>query len=58
MNEEKIDLLLNILENLSLEEWNKIKNEVDITYRDVEYKKVPNSQLGTLRNNLMHELKL
>lgn len=58
MNNEKIEMLLNILKDLSLAEWNQIKNEVDIAYRDVEYKKVPNSQLETLKENLIHEMKL
>ena len=56
--ENKIEKLLEILKDLTLAEWNQIKNEVDIAYRDVEYKKVPNSQLETLRENLIHELKL
>lgn len=58
MNKEKIELLLQILKDMSLLEWNQIKNEVDIAYRDVEYKKVPNSQLETLKESLIHELKL
>ena len=58
MNEGKLQKLLEVLENLTLEEWNQIKNEIDITYRNVECKKVPNSQLETLRENLIHELKL
>ena len=56
--EEKIKKLLEILKDLPLEKWNQIKNEVDIAYRDVEYKKVPNSQLETLRENLVHKLNL
>ncbi len=56
--EEKIKKLLEILKDLPLGQWNQIKNEVDIAYRDVEYKKVPNSQLETLKENLIHELKL
>ena len=58
MNKEKINLLLKILEDVTLSEWNQIKNEIDIAYREVEYKKVPNSQLETLKENLIHELKL
>lgn len=58
MSNEKVDSLIEILKDLPLEKWNQIKNEVDIAYRDVEYKKVPNSQLETLRENLIHELKL
>lgn len=58
MNKEKIDLLLKILEDVTLGEWNQIKSEIDIAYREVEYKKVPNSQLETLKENLIHELKL
>lgn len=56
--EDKIEKLLEILKDLSLEQWNQIKNEVDIAYRDVEYKKVPNSQLETLKENLVHKLNL
>lgn len=58
MDKEKMENLLDILKDLSLEDWNKIKNEVDIAYRDVEYKKVPNSELETLKENLIHKLKL
>lgn len=55
---EKIRKLLEILEDLTLEQWCQIKNEVDIAYRDIEYKKVPNSQLETLKENLVHKLNL
>lgn len=55
---EKIEQLLDILKDLPLGTWNQIKNEIDIAYREVEYKKVPNSQLETLKENLIHELKL
>lgn len=58
MDSEKIETLIGILKDMSLEQWNKIKNEIDITYRDIEYKKVPNEGLGTLRENLIHKLKL
>lgn len=58
MSNEKVNSLIEILKDLPLEKWNQIKNEVDITYRDVEYKKVPNSQLETLRENLIHKLEL
>lgn len=58
MNKEKVNLLLNILKDVTLEEWNKIKSEIDITYRDIEYKKVPNEGLGTLKENLIHKLEL
>ena len=56
--EDKIEKLLGILRDLQLEQWNKIKSEVDIAYRDVEYKKVPNSELGNLKENLIHKLEL
>ena len=56
--EEKIKKLLDVLKDLPLENWNKIKNEVDIVYRDIEYKKVPNEGLGTLKENLIHKLEL
>ncbi len=56
--EEKIKKLLEILKDLPLEQWNQIKNEVDIVYRDVEYKNVPNSQLETLKERLAHKLNL
>lgn len=58
MSNEKVNSLIEILKDLPLEKWNQIKNEIDITYRDVEYKKVPNSQLETLRENLIHKLEL
>lgn len=58
MNKEKVEQLLMILKDTTLNEWNQIKKEVDIAYRDIEYKKVPNSQLETLKENLIHELKL
>lgn len=58
ISEEKIEMLLHILKDLPLAKWNQIKNEIDIAYREVEYKKVPNSQLETLKENLIHELKL
>ncbi|MBQ3408943.1 MAG: hypothetical protein IJH12_07060 [Clostridia bacterium] len=54
MEEEKINQLVNLLTDLPLYRWNQIKNEIDIAYRDVEYEKVPNSQLETLKNNLMN----
>ena len=56
--EEKIEKLLEILKDLPLEKWNQIKNEVDIVYRDVEYKKVPNSQLETLKERLLYKEKV
>lgn len=56
--EDKINLLLQVLKDLQFEQWNQIKNEVDITYRDIEYKKVPNEGLGTLKQNLIHKLEL
>lgn len=58
MNKDKVEQLLIILEDMTLAEWNQVKNEIDIAYRDVEYRKVPNSQLETLKENLIHELKL
>lgn len=58
MNEKKVNTLLDILKDVTLAQWNCIKNEIDIAYREVEYKKVPNSQLETLRENLVHKLKL
>ncbi len=58
MEEEKINQLVNLLTDLPLYRWNQIKNEIDIAYRDVEHEKVPNSQLGTLKNNLIHKLHL
>lgn len=58
MDKNKIEKLIEILKDVSLKEWNQIKNEVDIAYRDVEYKKVPNSQLETLKENLIHKLEL
>lgn len=58
MEVEKINQLIKLLKDLPLYKWNQIKNEIDIAYRDVEYKKVPNTQLETLRENLIHELKL
>ena len=53
---ERIKILTVILEDLPLKDWNTIKSEIDIAYRDAEYKKVPNSQLETLRENLVHKL--
>ncbi len=58
IEENRIEKILEILKDLTLEQWNQIKNEIDIAYRDVEYKKVPNSQLETLKKNLIHKLKL
>lgn len=55
---EKIEKLIEILNDLTLEEWNQIKNEVDITYRNIEYKKVPNCELGNLKNALIHKFKI
>ena len=55
---EKIEKLIEILNGLTLEEWNQIKNEVDITYRNIEYKKVPNCELGNLKNALIHKFKI
>lgn len=54
--EDKIEKLIEILKDLPLSQWNIIKNEVDIAYRDVENRKVPNSELGTLKFKLIHEL--
>ena len=54
MNKEKIDLLLKILEDLSFSQWEIIKREIDSIYGREQEKNVPNSQLGTLEENLKH----
>ncbi len=54
--EEKIEKILEILKDLTLAQWHQIKNEIDIAYRDVELKKVPNSELRNLKQNLICKL--
>nr|DAM85243.1 MAG TPA: hypothetical protein [Caudoviricetes sp.] len=54
MEMEKINQLVSLLTDLPLYKWNQIRNEIDIAYRKVEYEKVPNTQLETLKKNLIN----
>lgn len=54
MNQEKIDLLLKILEDLPFSQWEIIKRKIDSIYCREQEKSVPNLQLETLEENLKH----
>lgn len=54
MDDKKINMLIEILKDMPLSQWNQIKNKIEIAYRDIEYKKVPNSQLETLKTELLN----
>lgn len=58
MKVEKIVKIVEILQDLTLDEWNQIKNEVDIAYRNVEQKKVPNTELGNLKKCLINKFEI
>lgn len=54
MEMEKINQLVSLLTDLPLYKWNQIRNEIDIAYMKAEYEKVPNTQLETLKKNLIN----
>lgn len=54
INEEKIEKLLEILQNMPFYQWENIKREIDRCYELEQKNNVPNAQLGTLNDNLKY----
>lgn len=52
MNEEKLEKLLEILENMTFEEWQWIKRDIDDLYSRIQSKNVPNCELETFKEKL------
>lgn len=52
--EEKVERILEALQDLPYYCWENIKREIDKSYETVQKNNVPNSQLGTLKENLKH----
>ena len=49
---EKADLILKVLEDLSYEQWQWLKHDIDDLYSRVQSKNVPNSELETFQVKL------
>lgn len=52
ISEEKIEMLLHILKDLSFEEWQWLKRDIDDLYSRIQSKNVPNSELETFQVKL------
>ena len=52
MEEDKINKLIEILNDLTFQQWQWLKRDIDAIYESVQIKNVPNGELETFKEKL------
>lgn len=52
ISKEKQDMLLEILDGLTFQQWQWLKHDIDNLYETIQLKNVPNCELETFREKL------